>query len=70
MRLQLIQIIIFRQVSSKMFRSAKRVQIDKHSISFQMTGIADLQMQRVREHISDFGTHFVRSICQIDTVAQ
>ena len=49
---------------------AESIQIGKHRIALQMSGIADLEMKGIRVHTHDLGAHFVRTVGQINTVAQ
>ena len=53
-----------------MLVARERIQIRKHGISLQMSGIADLQVQRVGVHAHDLGTHLVRAVREVDAVPE
>ena len=70
MCLQFIQIRIIGQITSKMLRLTKSIQISEYCISFQFTRIGNFQVSRVGIHALHFLFHLVGCVRQINTVTQ
>ena len=70
MFLQLIQILVIRQIFFEMLVITECIQISKDCIAFQRTRIFDTDMVRVCEHAHDLLLDILRIFRKINTVAQ
>ena len=68
--LELIQICIVRKKLFKMLRLNKGIQIRKDRIAFDLSGILDPEMIRIREHAHDLLLDVIRLLGQVDAVAE
>ena len=68
--LEFIQICIVRKELFKMLRLYKRIQIRKDCIAFDLSGILDPEMIRIREHAHDLLLDIIRLLGQVDAVAE
>ena len=68
--LQLVQVLVFRQVLFKILITAEGIQVLEHGVAFQMTRVADLQVSRIGVHSHDLLFQHVLRIRQVDGISQ